>query len=101
MKFVGAIERPDTITVDGYSNAKTINGAISEFGRYIAKHFSESEGSNITEYKQESLCSPSEEEASSYFFTIEEVPCAAQWNEKTEEMEYADGNYYLCVRFCK
>lgn len=99
MKFVGAIERPVTMTVDGYSNAKTINGAISEFGRYIMKHFSESEGSALVEFKSECLLSPQNDVE--YFLTIEEVPCASKWNEDTEEMEYADGNYYLCMRFIK
>ncbi|MEY8352572.1 hypothetical protein AALB39_04355 [Lachnospiraceae bacterium 54-53] len=99
MKYVGAIERQDTMTVDGYSNAKTINGAISEFGRYIVKHFSKSEGSALIENKQECLCFPVVD--NEYFFTIEEVPCATQWNEESEEMEYADGNYYLCMRFVK
>lgn len=99
MKFVGAIERSNTMTVDGYSNAKTINGAISEFGRYIAKHFDETEGSALVEYKSECLLNPINDE--DYLLTIEEVGCACNWNEETEEMEYADGNYYLCMRFVK
>lgn len=99
MKFVGVVERSETMTIDGYSNAKTINGAIAEFGRYIAKHFSESEGSALVEYKQECLMNPSSD--SDYYLTIEDVPSASNWNEETEEMEYADGNFYLCMRFVK
>lgn len=99
MKFVGVIERLETMTVDGYSNAKTIDGAIAEFGRYIVKHFSESEGKALIDNKSECLLAPQND--CEYFLTIEEVPCASQWNEETEEMEYAEGNYYLCVRFIK
>lgn len=99
MKFVGVIERPETMTVDGYSNAKTANGAIAEFGRYIMKHFSESEGKALVDYKQECLLSPQKD--CEYFLTIEEVGCASNWNEETEEMEHAEGNYYLCMRFYK
>lgn len=100
MKFVGAVDRPLTMTIDGYSNAKTINGAISEYGRYIMKHFSESEGSALVEYKQECLIFPNDNDGG-YFFTIEEVPSASNWNDETEEMEYADGNWYLCMCFVK
>lgn len=99
MKFVGVIERPITITVDGYSNAKTVNGAIAEFGRYIAKHFDEGEGKSLIEYKSECVLEP--DEYGGYFLTIEKVPCACKLNEETEEMEYSDGNYYLCMRFVK
>lgn len=99
MKFVGVIDRPETMTIDGYSNAKTINGAITEFGRYIMKHFSESEGSALVEFKQECLVSPDKD--GGYYLTIEEVGCASNWNDETEIMEYADGNWYLCMRFVK
>jgi hypothetical protein len=101
MKYIGVIERQKTMTVDGYSNAKTINGAIAEFGRYIMKHFSESEGSSLVEYKQECLLDSKKCEDGGYYFVIEEVECATNWNENTNEMEYADGKWYLCIRFVK
>lgn len=99
MKFVGAIERPLTITVDGYSTAKTINGAIADFGRYISKHFSQSEGEALIQFKSECLsgfvCKDE------YALEVEDVPCASNWNDETETMEYEDANYYLCIRFVK
>ena len=99
MKCVGVVERKLTMTIDGYSNVKTINGAISDLGRYIAKHFSESEGNNLIEYKQECLMNPTND--CDYFLTVEEVPCASTWNDEAEEMEYTDANYYLCIRYVK
>lgn len=97
MKYIGVIERPDTITIDGYSTAKTVNGAIVDFGRYITKYFSKSEGEALIQYKSECLLVPQDD--NKYFLTTEKVPCASNWNEDTEEMEYTDGNYYLCIRF--
>lgn len=105
MTFVGIIDRPNTITIDGYSNAKTIKGAIADMGRHIKKNISESEGNGILENKEESLLPASQWDykngLDSYFFTIEEVPCAASLNEETDSMEYADGNFYMVVRICK
>lgn len=99
MKFIGVIERLETITIDGYSNAKTVNGAISDLGRYVMKHFSKSEGEALIQFKSECLSGFACKDE--YMLTIKEVPCATNWNEETEEMEYTDGNYYLCMRFYK
>ena len=33
--YAGIIEREKTIIIDGYSSAKTVKGAIADFGRYI------------------------------------------------------------------
>lgn len=101
MTYTGVIERETTITVDGYSSAKTMKGAIADFGRYIKKHFSEGEGENLIEYKEECLLSANNSYGG-YFLEVEEVPCASNWNEEKEEMEYKDG-YYFCLvcRFVK
>ncbi len=45
---VGVIERKNTITVDGFSSAKTLKGAINEMARLIAKKFDEEEGKALT-----------------------------------------------------
>lgn len=98
--FADVIERKETITVDGYSSAKTLKGAIKDFGRYIKKHYSESEGSVLTDYPDESVVDPTED--ADYFFQAEGVPCATRLIEETEEMEYKEGyNYYLVIRFYK
>lgn len=109
MKYTGIIERPNTITIDGYSNAKTIKGAISEMGRYIKKHISESEGNAIIDAKEEAIYNPCNEtnsyiftnDPNNYFFTIEEVPCASTLNEDTDEIEYSEGRFYMVVRIVK
>lgn len=106
MVYVGIIERENSFTVDGYCKAKTIKGAIAEFGRYIRDNISELEGKTMIEYKEEALACISEHDANnnmvSYFFTIEEVSCASQINDETDEMEYKEGyNFYVCCRLVK
>jgi len=104
LNFVGIVDREGnaensgTITIDGYSTMKTVNGTIKEVGRYIAKNISELEGNSILQYPQESLCEPQE---GGYFFTIEDVGCASQLNDDTDEMEYKEGNYYFCICIAK
>lgn len=105
MIFTDVIERDNSFTIDGYSNRKTIKGAIKEFGKYIAKNYSEAEGNNLIEYQEECIQEPSQEDVrnglTSYFFTIEEVPCASKLNHVTDEIEYSEANYYLCIRIIK
>lgn len=101
MTYVGTIERENTITVDGYSSAKTLKGAIADFGRYIKKHIDKGEGESMIEYKEESLVAAKNSEGG-YFLEVEDVPCASTINEETDEMEYKDGyNFYLVCRIVK
>ena len=100
MKFVDVIKREKTITIDGYSDAKTIKGAISDIGRYIAKHIDEWEGNIIRESKEEALLSAKDSEGG-YFLEVEEVGCASRYNEKTEKMEYKDANFYVVCRIVR
>lgn len=89
MIFVGTIEREETFTVDGYSKAKTINGVLGDFGRYIRDNIS---------YREESLV-PANVSDGGYFLEIEEVPCATRYIDNT--VEYKEANYYICARFVK
>lgn len=99
--YAGIIERKNTITVDGYSSAKTVNGAIADFGRYIKKHISEVEGESMIKYKEESLLAAKNSDGG-YFLEVENVPCASTINEETDEVEYKDGyNFYLVCRIVK
>lgn len=100
MKFVGMIDRAETVTVDGYSNRKSATAAIKEMGRYIRDNVSETEGNAIIDYPEESLLSASESYGG-YFLEIEEVPCASQYNEDTDEVEYDEANYYIVCRIVK
>lgn len=99
MIFVDTIEKTNTITIDGYSKAKTVNGALSDFGRYIKTHISESEGQAIIDYKEECL-TPASSSCGGYFLEIEEVPCATKYNEQ-DEIEYKDANFYIVGRIVK
>lgn len=101
MKFVGVIERETTITVDGYSNKKTELGAIREMGRYISNKLGYTvEGEGLVKGGKECLLA-AKYSCGGYFLEVEEVPCACQWHEDTEEMEYADGRWYVVCRFVK
>lgn len=101
MTFVETTERENTITVDGYSSAKTVKGAIADLGRYIKKHIDKGEGESLIEYKEESLA-PAERSEGGYFLEVEDVAVATKLNEKTGEIEYRDGyNFYLVCRIVK
>lgn len=100
MKFMGIIDRPNTVTIDGYSNRKTEATAIREFGRWIAKNANKEEGESIVEYGLDSLVS-AKDSCGGYFLEIEEVPGACDWDEEKEEMNYADARFYLCCRIVK
>lgn len=108
IRFPGVIERENTITVDGYSDRKTFAGAIRDFGRYIEKQYHNGEGDaiisilndGIDEHNQ--IIVPAKEAGKyGYFFEVEEVECASDIDEETDEMKYADGHFYLVMRFVK
>lgn len=99
MIFVDTIEKTNTITIDGYSKAKTVNGALSDFGRYVKTHISESEGQAIIDYKEECLI-PANSSCGGYFLEIEEVPCATKCND-LDEIEYKEANFYIVGRIVK
>ena len=89
------------IIIDGYSKAKTIKGALKDFAREIAK-YDKGEADNITNYLDDTIMILNDNyEPTSYSIQCEEVPCATTLNEKTDEMKYAEGNFYLCIRFAE
>ena len=101
MTFVGVIDREHTSIVDGFSSAKTVKGAIADMGRYITKHLNKREGEGIIENKEDALF-PAKDSEGGYYLEVEEVPCASQYNEDTDEVEYKEGyNFYVCCRFVK
>lgn len=99
MKFVGVIDRERSMTIDGYSNCRTQLGAIREMGRLIASMGYE-DGDFIVKYGKEALC-PNSMDPDTYCLEVEEVPCACVWHEDTDEMEYAEGRWYVMCRFVK
>lgn len=102
--FVGIIDRAETITIDGYSSAKTINGVMHDIARLMKDICPCEVQTFMTKGKQDaidSLCTPEGSEGG-FFVEVEEVSCASQINEDTDEMEYKDGyNYYFCTRVVK
>lgn len=103
--FVGIIDRPETITIDGYSSAKTINGVMHDIARLMKDICPHEVQTFTTKGKQDAIdllaCTPEGSEGG-FFVEIEEVSCASQINEDTDEMEYKDGyNYYFCTRVVK
>ena len=109
LNFVGIIEREAkgdycaTITIDGYSTAKTILGVMRDIEREVAKIESvarQSDCYSCISQKEvlEVLECTSEKGEGGFYVTIEEVGCASIFNEDTDEMEYKEGNYYFCTR---
>lgn len=102
--FIGILDRPKTITVDGYSSAKTLNGVMHDIARLMKDICPREAPTFMTRGKQDALelleCTP--ENSRGYFFIeIEDVSCASQISD-TGEMEYKDGyNYYFCTRVVK
>ena len=58
-----------TITIDAYSSAKTVRGAISDFGRYILKHLGLAEGEWFIKDKKDMLF-PMSESDKGYFLEV-------------------------------
>lgn len=99
--YVGIIDRPETITIDGYSNAKTLNGLMHDIARIMKKVLPNEYNTSMTANKEEAEnlleCTP-EDSNGGFFVQVDEVSCASQINEDTDEMEYKDGyNYYFCT----
>ena len=104
LAFVEAIERENTITIDGYTTNKTEKGIIKDVARAIKKYsVEESEAlMNVAKDYDEELNHPFVRAINSeggYFFEYEGVPCACKTNEVTGETEYKEGfSNYFCIR---
>ena len=90
--FADSIERTETITVDGYSDRKTISGAVKDFGRYIEKTYHNGEGNAIIVIAKDGINATNSPFASpegsdgGYFFEVEEVSCASRYDESTDSI---------------
>lgn len=107
LAFVEAIERPHTVTIDGYTSNKTINGIIKDVARAVAKYDAgEAEllrsflTEDMDEYNNPFI--EAKHSGGGYFFEIESVECASSLNEETDEIEYKEGYHtYFCFRFVR
>lgn len=101
MKFVQIENRKGMINLDGYSDRKTLRGALRDLAREVAK-IDKGEADGITNYMADTLALVREgmsNEPGCWYIEAQEVESACQWNEDTDEMEYADGHWYLYIRF--
>lgn len=102
MTFVQIEKRNGMINLDGYSRNKTLKGALKDLAREVAK-IDEGEGNIITENIDEYVGMIADgmiNEPGCYYIEAEEVHCASRYSEKNDEMEYAEGHWYLYIRFC-
>lgn len=106
LAYVEAIERKDTITIDGYTSAKTERGIVADVARAVEKYDKgEAEALRsclaygLDEYNHPFV--KAENSDGGYFFEYEEGN-ATRYNEETDEIEYKDGyHHYFCIRIVK
>lgn len=104
MTFVQTQIRSGMVYMDGYSKAKTLKGALKDLAREVAK-IDAGEGRNISEYIDETaqmVIDGMPNEPGYWYIEAEEVSCATRLKNPDSddpEMEYADGNWYLYIRF--
>lgn len=99
MVFVESHTNNNGLTIlDGYSKAKTVKGALKDLSREVAK-INELE-SHFTDYLDETITMLNiPHDVDNWFIDCEEVGCASKINEQTDNIEYAEGNFYLCIGF--
>lgn len=104
MKYIGIIEKENTITVDGYSKAKTLKGALNDLGRFVENNIDESEGRLLqvaNKEEAEELIQIGNHSYSEYGIEVEEVGCATKVDEEGNIVEYSEANFYVMLRFVK
>lgn len=111
MKFVEVETRRGTINLDGYSDRKTLRGALKDLAREVAK-IDKGEADAITNYMDDTLTMVRDgmvNEPGCYYIEAQEVPGASRYkfldgdennfDEDNIEIEYADACWYLYIRF--
>lgn len=103
--FVTRTERKDTLTIDGYTTAKSVLGIIKDIGREL-KDIMPDESFIFLNCKdnnsaKEFLLSSSESYGG-YYLEIENVGCACIYDQKEDRMIYKYGyTNYFCIRLVK
>lgn len=90
-----------THVIDGYTTRKTYLGAVHEIGKMVAK-IDAGEGEILTSIKTETEAKQAllkNVGNDTYCFELEEVPCACEYDEETDETKYEDGHFYFLIRF--
>lgn len=100
MIFTQTVERENTITIDGYSKAKTVKGAIKDLAKEVAK-YSTDEANNLIDGIEETINILNQRsEGCEYWIDCEDVPCACKYNEEGEP-EYKEASQYIAICFVK
>lgn len=101
MTFVEIEKRNGMINLDGYSRNKTLKGALKDLAREVAK-LDKGEADAILDNLDETAAMASDmaNVPDAYYIEAQEVPCASRYSEETDEIEYAEGRWYLYIRFC-
>lgn len=100
MTFVQIETRNGMINLDGYSRNKTLKGALKDLAREVAKIDKiEADGilNNIDEMAE--MATDMMNISNEWYIEAQEVPCASRYSEKNDEIEYAEGHWYLYIRF--
>lgn len=112
MIYTTAVKRNGMINLDGWSNKKTLRGAIKDLAREIAK-INQEEANALTDYMDYTLQIAKEGMANvngEWYLEVDEANAACReiyldGNENNDdddniEMEYTEANWYLYIRFC-
>lgn len=106
MTFVQIEKRNGMINLDGYSKNKTLWGALSDLAREVAKINKAECDCILNNFKEtvEMVESGMQNVPDAYYIEAFEVPCASQYkynddDENNFEIEYAEGRWYLYIRF--
>lgn len=95
---------PEFIDIDGYSNKKTIKGALSDLAKALDKYDkNEADGlrTAISNDETEQILPSKQDGAGQYILEYEEVPSAARYKEGTEDMEYKPAKWYVHTRIVR
>lgn len=96
-----AMIRKDSIDIDGYSNKKTVKGALEDLAKALDKYSkleADSLRGAISANELEQIHAVRDAGGAQYILEYEEVPGASQWNDAKDEMEYKPAKWYVHTR---
>ena len=98
MIFTDKIERNGIIIIDGYSNAKTVKGAIKDLAKEVSK-YSILESNGLIDNMEETINTLNiKYDDCDYVVECESVSCATTYIDD-ETNEYKEANFYLHISF--
>lgn len=96
--FGTAVIRQDTIDIDGYSNKKTLKGALADLAKALDKYDKDEADALRSSIKFNEIDPVNTvPEGGVYILEYEEVPSATRYNEN-DEVEYKSAKWYLHTR---